>query len=62
MHQYFLKKTYLYKVCTIFLCKNAVMTPVNDLPLSPKLLEAVCCKTWQKKVPTKKLVWGIGDL
>ena len=25
-------------------------------------LEPVCCKTWQKKVQTKKLVWGIEDL
>ena len=26
------------------------------------LLELSCCKNWQKKVPTKKLVWGIGDV
>ena len=26
------------------------------------VLKPVCCKKWQKKVPTKKLVWGIGDI
>ena len=26
------------------------------------VLEPVCCKKRQKKVPTKKLVWGIGDV
>ena len=25
------------------------------------LLELSCCKNRQKKVPTKKLVWGIGN-
>ena len=25
-------------------------------------LDPVDCKKWQKKVPTKKLVWEIGDL
>ena len=25
-------------------------------------LEPVCCKKRAKKVPTKKLVWGIGDI
>ena len=25
-------------------------------------LEPVCCKKRQKKVPTKKLVWGIEDI
>ena len=27
-----------------------------------KTLEPLCCKKWQKKVPVKKLVWGIGDV
>ena len=25
-------------------------------------LEPLCCNKWHKKVPVKKLVWGIGDV
>ena len=60
-----------HKPLKVFCRQNSVQQARIDVSLfcqkvveqeQERQLETVCCNKRQKKVPTKKLVWGIGDI
>ena len=63
----FLRSTYRLdcQCCIKFVVAGPLFIYNNTMKFPPRTwelkLELSCCKKWQK-VPTKKLVWGIGDI